>query len=90
MRYWALVTAATSWSVLHTIVYDWSRGTHNRSIGAADADLSAAAKVATYSAIRHREASHRQSRCAGGQAHWLDKRHQDLIQDLGDQLIGSQ
>ena len=51
MRYWALVTAATSWSVLHTIVYDWSRDTHNRSIGAADADLSAAAKLATYSAI---------------------------------------
>ena len=50
MRYWALVTAATSWSVLHTIVYDWSRDTHNRSIGAADADLSAAAKLATYSA----------------------------------------
>jgi len=42
------------------------------------------------SAIRHREASHRQSRCgAGRQAHWLDERHQDLIHDLGDQLIGS-
>jgi hypothetical protein len=44
----------------------------------------------TYSAIRHREASHRQSRCgAGRQAHWLDERHQDLIHDLGEQLIGS-
>jgi hypothetical protein len=42
------------------------------------------------SAIRHREASHRQSRCgAGRQAHWLDERHQDLIHDLGEQLIGS-
>jgi hypothetical protein len=42
-----------------------------------------------YSAIRHGEASHRQSRCgAGGQAHWLDERHQDLIHDLGEQLIG--
>ena len=39
--------------------------------------------------IRHREASHRQSRCAGGQAHWLDERHQDLIHDLGEQLTGS-
>ena len=46
------MTAAISWSVLHTIVYDWSRDTHNRSIGAADADLSAAAKLATYSAGR--------------------------------------
>jgi hypothetical protein len=32
-------------------VYDWSRSTHNRSIGAADADLSAAAKLATDSAF---------------------------------------
>ena len=39
---------------------------------------------------RDREASHRESRCgAGRQAHWLDERHQDLIHDLGEQLIGS-
>jgi hypothetical protein len=25
---------------------------------------------------------------AGRQAHWLDERHQDLIRDLGEQLIG--
>jgi hypothetical protein len=25
---------------------------------------------------------------AGRQAHWLDERHQDLICDLGEQLIG--
>jgi hypothetical protein len=25
---------------------------------------------------------------AGRQAHWLDERHQDLIHDLGGQLIG--
>jgi hypothetical protein len=24
----------------------------------------------------------------GRQAHWLDERHQDLIDDLGEQLIG--
>jgi hypothetical protein len=43
-----------------------------------------------YSAIRHREDSHRQSRCgAGPQAHRLDERHQDLICDIGEQLIGS-
>jgi len=24
----------------------------------------------------------------GLQAHWLDERHQDLIRDLGEQLIG--
>jgi hypothetical protein len=42
------------------------------------------------SAIRHREASHRQSRCgADRQAHWLDERHQDLIRDPGEQLTGS-
>ena len=34
-----------------TIACDWSRSSHNRSIGAADADLSAAAKLATYSAF---------------------------------------
>jgi len=37
--------------VPHTIVHDASRGTHNRSIGAADADLPAAARLATYSAF---------------------------------------
>ena len=25
---------------------------------------------------------------AGRQVHWLDERHQDLIHDLGEQLIG--
>jgi hypothetical protein len=36
------------------------------------------------------EASHRQSRCGAGRpAHWLDERHQDLIHDLGEQLIES-
>jgi hypothetical protein len=25
---------------------------------------------------------------AGRQAHWLGERHQDLIDDLGEQLIG--
>jgi hypothetical protein len=25
---------------------------------------------------------------ADRQAHWLDERHQDLIHDLGEQLIG--
>ena len=44
----------------------------------------------TESAIRHREASHRQTRYgAGRQAHWLDERHQDLIHDLGEQLTGN-
>ena len=37
--------------VPHTIVHDASRGTHNRSIGTADADLPAAARLATYSAF---------------------------------------
>jgi hypothetical protein len=50
--------ATTSWSVLHTIVYDWSRGTNNRSIGAANADLPAAATLATYSAGRERQGSY--------------------------------
>ena len=54
----ALVTAATSWFVLHTIGYDWSSGTHDRSIGAADADLPAAAELATYSAGRERQGSY--------------------------------
>ncbi len=31
----------------------------------------------------------RQSWLAGGwQAHWLDERHQDLIRDLGEHVIG--
>jgi hypothetical protein len=56
--------------------------------GAADSDDSGIRRAE--SAGRHREASHRQSRCgAGRQAHRLDERHQDLIHDLGEQLIGS-
>jgi hypothetical protein len=56
----------------------------------AGTDAITAALGRAESAIRHREASHRQSRCgAGRQAHWLDERHQDLIHDLGEQLIGS-
>jgi len=35
----------------HTIACDWSRSSNNGSIEAADADLSAAAKLATHSAL---------------------------------------
>jgi hypothetical protein len=42
-----------------------------------------------YSAIRRRQRLIAGHAAVPLQAHWLDERHQDLIRDLGEQLIGS-